>query len=257
MRSRDRLGMLTDLHVQPDLTRVLDRAGYRVVITESFPGYWFGNLVSLDTPPTPQDLDAWFEVARAELGTIGGLQKLILDWETSLAIPGDPHLWPAGTAHECGTVMTCPPRAHAFSAVPDVRCRSVSGDGAWGEVVDLACDEFGGSDFEHWRLGAFRRAVEAGKGLWWGAWYGPLLVASCGLFEAGDYLRFQDVVTRQRYRRHGICRFLCETALQEAWSRQSRASAVIVAERGTDAERLYRRLGFEAVGWQHALLRSI
>lgn len=69
------------------------------------------------------------------------------------------------------------------------------------------------------------------------------LCSSVGIFTLGDRARFNSVSTDAGHRRKGLASSLLYVA--DEWSRRHgcRASA-IVADAGSDAERLYRSLGF-------------
>jgi len=64
-----------------------------------------------------------------------------------------------------------------------------------------------------------RRAVEAGHGVWWGAFAGDALVGTLGDFRADELARFQAVVTHPAERRRGIAATLLYRAAEAAKGR--------------------------------------
>ena len=89
----------------------------------------------------------------------------------------------------------------------------------------------------------------------WGAFRDDRLVGSLGLYESPTLLRFQEVMTREDARGRGVASSLVAGALASARSRHRRATAVIVAKPGTQAGRIYQRLGFRGAGTQYWLRR--
>lgn len=130
----------------------------------------------------------------------------------------------------------------------DAEVRPLVSDGDWLEQERLsAVGEDPASyspDFVTGRVALERSLVEAGHGTWWGAFDGHRLLASLGIFRAGDGLaRYQSVKTDPEARRRGLARALVLTAAEEALGWGVR-HLVIVADPGYHAAGLYRACGF-------------
>jgi GNAT superfamily N-acetyltransferase len=258
MRSRDRIATGTDLFVQPRDTRCLERDGYQVIRTESMPSYQMGNYLILDQPPNLAELDAWLARCWQELGDLP-ISKRLLVWET-----GAGHTWPAKgqePPREYQPLVVLgldQPPAMPARAPEDIVFRPVAGDREWPLVPELSVATLdkeipGYAEFVRWRYDQFRRSLADNAGQVWGAWHGDRLLASLGLFSAAAALRFQEVQTHPEHRRRGLCAALCIHALRHHMAAEPGKPAIIVAEAGSQAERIYRRIGFAELGRQHAL----
>jgi GNAT superfamily N-acetyltransferase len=91
-----------------------------------------------------------------------------------------------------------------------------------------------------------RDLVLRGIGHFYGAFDGSTLVASLGLVRVIDVARYQDVQTLPAYRKRGLARALLATAARAAFA-DGIERAVIVAEPGSAAARLYARTGFRTI----------
>jgi predicted GNAT family acetyltransferase len=107
------------------------------------------------------------------------------------------------------------------------------------------------SHFTRWLMEQYRRLLAAGDGQWWAAWHDGEPVATAGIFWHGELLRFQQILTAEHARGTGFASGLLAEMLR---GHRDRGKAVIVAESGSRAGRIYRRLGFEAAGVQEALV---
>jgi ribosomal protein S18 acetylase RimI-like enzyme len=263
VRTRDRLGAVTDAMVQPASTSFIDRSSYRLVRTDEHPGYHYGNYLLLDYSPSVRELDHWFEKCRYELADVP-IRRLILQWETDLD-----QLWGGireldDSLYYVADVVMSSTAAPAPVPGPDgVTLRPLESARDWDDVVELSkqvSEAMSGAafaSFARWRYAQFRQAAEAGRCRFWGAFAGDTLLASLGLFQSPSLLRFQEVQTHTGHQRKGICRALCVTALGRAFADHPSAQAIIVAAEASPARRLYERLGFSAVGLQHNLQRSV
>jgi ribosomal protein S18 acetylase RimI-like enzyme len=262
MRTRERLGARTDDRTRP-AHEVIARDDYRVIRTPTCHRFHFGNYLSLDAPPRAEDLEGWFARCRSELAELTGVERLVLEWETGLDHVDEVVL------EAPNVVLARPVIEHVPAIAPEgIELRSIaSDDGAgWAAVLALAVADAidrtpAHADFLAWRVGAQRDAYQRapGTGGFWGAFDAATgeLHGSLGLHESDDLLRFQDVETAAAQRRRGIASALCAVALRAAAARRPRALAVIVAEQGSQADRIYRRLGFAPVSLQWSVTRPL
>lgn len=261
MRTRERLGARTDDLARP-AHEVIARDDYRVIRTPTCHRFHFGNYLSLDAPPRAEDLEAWFARCRSELADLTGVERLVLEWETGLDHVDE-------IALDAPNVVLARPAAdHTPAIAPDgvaLRSIAIDDDAGWAAVLALSVADADDrspahAEFLAWRLGAHRDAYlrAPGTGGFWGAFDAATgaLHGSLGLRESDDLLRFQDVETAAAQRRRGIASALCAAALRAAAARRPRALAVIVAEQGSQADRIYRRLGFSPISLQWSVTRA-
>jgi GNAT superfamily N-acetyltransferase len=98
--------------------------------------------------------------------------------------------------------------------------------------------------------------IAKGLGQWFGAFDGEQLVAQMGIFHDDATARCQAVATRFTHRRRGICAALLRHVALWALGRAPDAQVVIVADVGSDAGRLYRRMGFAPVETVFGILKG-
>lgn len=94
------------------------------------------------------------------------------------------------------------------------------------------------------QLSVLREMTDAGLGKRYGAFVEGRLVADLGIYRSGSLGRFNDVSTHRDFRRQGICSTLVHRASKTAFA-EGVSRLVLVADQGSQAERIYRSLGFE------------
>jgi GNAT superfamily N-acetyltransferase len=104
--------------------------------------------------------------------------------------------------------------------------------------------------FRQRQMKRYRAMARAGLGAWFGAFIGSRLVADLGIFYTHQLGRYQSVQTHPAYRRQGIARSLVSQSGMYAIETFGIKTLVIVAEAGSQAERLYQAAGFEIVEQQ-------
>jgi GNAT superfamily N-acetyltransferase len=124
-------------------------------------------------------------------------------------------------------------------------------------ALDVADAEPSHADFVRWRFGLVAGDVLAGRAQLFGAWDAERLTAFAGVYLTPEFARFSTPVTDPAFRRRGLFSALCARIVALAGERTPAARIVIVAEQGSDAERLYRKLGFTPAGRQYALVETI
>jgi len=251
----------TDLAVSALEGEVVHRDGYVVVKTPSRPNYFWGNYLLFPQAPEPGDETRWVELYRREhprtpqrfmsfgwlgdqLGALEGFQQRGFVLDRSTVLSGGP-----GSVREA-------PRAN-----PEVEVRPISSDADWRATIDVHFDVDwpwgpGQRAFLRASCVAQRRLVDAGLASRFGAFLDGTLVGDLGVIwatDGGKLGRFDNVGTHPAYRRRGICRRLFHDAAVAAFER-GLEELVLVAEEGSDAERIYRAVGFAPVGKQLGLL---
>lgn len=245
-----RPGHWTDLAVlRRGGSRVVDAGDHLVVTSPANPGHHFGNcLVSLDDDArTPE---GWQELSGAAFPDAGHC-VVLLDHEPTA---DDRGAWERlGFDVEAEQVLSLDHAPSPVALDDGLVVRPVLGDD-WELLAPTADDEPDERmrDFLVAQLATRRRIAEAGVGRFWAAWDGDRWVSFLGIVDCGQGVaRYQHVVTRESHRRRGLAGHLLGVAGRWALGQGSRR-LVIVVDPGTDAERLYRRLGFTpaATSWQ-------
>ncbi len=222
-----------------------------VVQSPAEQSFYWGNLLVFDAPPEPGDRARWEERFATEFEGLPGVRHRTFAWDLSDRTASLAEFVEGGYSVESTVVLTAanvvlPPHPNKV-----VEIRVLSSDEEWREVADLQVltredgheeDEF--RVFAEARLQSLRRRVEAGEGLWYGAYLAGELVASLGVFWSGTFARFQIVVTHPKVRRQGICGTLVHHASVRALALPDVATLVMVADTEYHAARIYESVGF-------------
>lgn len=252
------LAYRTDLALlQLSGSEVEDHGAHLVVRTPANPRFYWGNYLLLAEPPEAGSAEHWvaaFEVAFPEAahrafgvdGTEGSLEDLApfaaLGFETDASV-----VMTARHVH-------APPRPNREATI-----RPLAGDEDWAQQVELSFageDEHVTLDFSARRTDAHRSVVEAGHGVWFGAFLGDRLVSSMGLVRAGEGLaRFQDVKTHPDARGRGLAGTLVHAVSRHGFDELGAETLVMVADPDYLAIRVYRSVGFDDTETQLQALR--
>lgn len=261
VRSRDRLGSLTDGAVRQGAGQEWAGTGYLVRANPARPDFYSGQFLVLDQPPDPASIEDWMATFRRELAAVDP-HFIRIGWETDddAAWPGRSVL-PAGTDYQHLAVL----RRDDVPAPVDLAglsIRALHRDTDWDQMVQLSIAETAPhyvdayAAYYRWHVGIYRDLVAPPRGgAFWGAFDGDRLAGCLGLVTTPRWMRFVDVMTGASHRRRGVCSALIAHALGVGFADHPGAIAIIVSNAGSDADRLYRRLGFRQIGSQHELSR--
>lgn len=251
----------SDRLAQPAETEQIEQGRATIIRTKGRQDYWFGNYLMLESAPTAEDLDDYLDVWRSAFGNLPQAQRLILQWEGDSREPLSSALVERARQFDLQlAVNTALEHDRNPRTVPDAKgwqVRPARSSKDWDDVLELCVVESSGElprDYVHWRYDAYRARTQAGFGDWWGLWLGDQLIGSAGLLRQAYLARFQEVRTHRAFRRRGVCTHLCATMISERLAAEPRAKLYVVAEPQSSAERIYRRLGFEPIGYQYALI---
>jgi ribosomal protein S18 acetylase RimI-like enzyme len=204
----------------------------------AYPGYWHGNRIVLDRPPSPDEIERWRAFHRQYFAWREGEHPAVVTWYDEVDVP-EPEI--------VDVVQTAllAPLSFLDAPLPDgLHVVDASTDAHWAAAGDLSCavyPRFG--EFNRWRVATLRALVERGRGIHRiltdadGA-----IVAAAGGFHADGVGRFANVATAAGLRRKGCAAFLITSLLRDLRKRVD--DVVIVAPAGGAAERLYLALGF-------------
>lgn len=240
------LGLATDLALIATRGRVIDRGGYVVAVTPDDPGYYYGNLLALPRALQPGELAAWIALFEREVAVDPAIRHVTLCWDGVDGDTGADHeLTGAGFEIERMQGMTADALA-AVAAPRDIELRKLT-PAELARTVELDIAAQGDADthrqFLHRRTAWQRDLVARGVAHFWGAFDAHALVGSLGVVKLGRLGRYQDVQTAASHRRRGIAAALLSAAARGAVA-MGVERLVIMTAAGSDAARVYERLGF-------------
>lgn len=135
----------------------------------------------------------------------------------------------------------------------------VSTDEEWQEVIHnqlknsgLPKDETG---FLEKRFIDYRKMLDEGQGHWFYAKKEGRIVGDLGLFFDDENARFQQVGTIEDARNQGVCQSLVSFSGNYCLNKLRMKSLTIVAEKGSAANYIYKKLGFKTALYTHSFLK--
>jgi GNAT superfamily N-acetyltransferase len=257
------LGYRTDLLFPAFDGEILARRGHLAIRTPSNPSFYWGNFLLYAQPPGEGDAPRWREDFRREIGSPPAVLHETFGWDSPEGDTG--HVEPflrQGFRLSRSLVLTCREPPQPSSPPPGIEIRILASESDWQQAVacQVACrepgfDEQAYLDFRTRAMARYRRMAEAGRGGWFGAFFGDRLVADLGVFHGSGLGRYQSVETHPEFRRRGIAGHMVRVAGHHAMLEHGLRTLVIVAEEGSDAARLYLTLGFQHAEVQVGLER--
>lgn len=252
------LGYRTDLIFPSYDGEIIDRGNYLVIRTPTNPSFYWGNFLLFDHPPMKGDDQAWQELFAREIGAPPLVTHQIFGWDTTNNEMGviEPFL-EKGYHLEQSVVLTSQQPVPPSDSVEGVTVRPLELEDEWEQSIENhvagrepAFEETSYRLFRQRQMVRYRAMARAGRGAWFGAFIGNRLVADLGIFYSHQLGRYQSVLTHPDYRRRGIARSLVTQSGAYALEHFGIKTLVIVAEAGSQAERLYQAAGFEIVEHQ-------
>ncbi len=240
---------------------VLERGAYTVILTESNPGYHWGNYILFDDGPRRGDLARWKDLFDEELGKRIKAGHYAFGWDLCGEEAGEvEEFLEAGFNLNRSLVLTAEAVVKPAKSGQTVVVRELVEDREWEEATrgQIECR---GPGHEYWsycefmrlKMQGYRDMSLAGLGKWFGAFLDGSLVASLGIFRDGTVGRFQNVVTNREHRNKGICRALVYETSVFALMTMGIERLVMVADEDYFAARIYESLGFRPTEHQYGL----
>jgi hypothetical protein len=251
-------GVVTDALVRASTSVSETRDGYTVVRTPEAPDFWFGNCLVLDRLASPATYEKWMK-AHAEAFAGVPTQRRVVVWETADRRGLEPYEGPL--ERETLAILTTrrsPGRETNHACIAPFKSER-DWDAALALMVQDRVDDGRPEqvEFVSWSFAVRRRDAQARRCRLWGAWIGEELVAFAGLYANAEWARFVTPITKPAYRRRGLFSALASLAIAQTLEVHPQATIVIAAARGTETESLYERLGFRAIGEQHAVIGNV
>ena len=265
------LGSLSDFFARCPATSFEANEQVIVYKTKTRPDYWFGNYIVSSSPVTSESLPEIRSQWQREFSQKAGILWQIVEWE----IPFDgemPDVSKVAIAlnAEIDIRIVRIARRGEFQfqlsrteLVADIELIKVKNQVQYENALQIALADHEAtpqsgatSDFIQWRLEQRRQSVILGNGNWWLLMNQGMPVASCGLFFDPDCLkgRFREVTTHPEWRGRGFAAKLCGMLAQKFLEQGQVQELIIVSEPDSIADRIYSKLGFNAVSYQIALI---
>ena len=247
------LGYRTDLIFPKFDGQILDRGDYLVILTPTNPTYYWGNFLLFTNPPNDGDLENWKAIFSKEIGSRIQAEHFTFGWDTILGELGEikPFL-DAGFDLDQSVVLSTQQVTIPSKYNQEVVIRPLTEDWEWEQATQnqIACRELEHTleDFQVFKrdqMKRYRQMVNAGLGLWFGAFLEMQLVADLGVFAAEGLGRFQQVGTHPEYRRRGICGALVYQASCYSLEHLKTKTLVMVADENYHAAKIYESVGFQ------------
>ena len=252
------LGLRSDLMIAEHKSVVEQKDGYIVVKSPHNPGYYWGNYLIFDRPPSLRDAQlcspkSWEYLFHSEFGEMHAVRHMAFIWDSPEGIPGEVDEFKAlGYSVDKTEVLTAEEVYPPLYANEKIRIREINSVDQWNAVTDLLIL----TREPHFEENLYRRYVERKvetyrsmamkkNGAWFGAFIGNDLVGTLGMFTGYGVGRFQHVVTHPAYRRQGICGTLVHEIASLALTRDDVDYLVMQADPEAHAVRLYKSLGFK------------
>lgn len=220
---------------------ITDRGDYVVIQTPDDPGYYFGNLLLIPSAPQVGEVSFWTRRFHAAFPD-PAIKHVTLWWDSTTGDAGaEDELAAAGFTLDRSVVLT----AEQLTAPPaELPIRELSP----AQVLETAELGWATGDRHDTNYREFlqRRArwqsslVTRGLAVFYGAHDRGELVASLGLVPLDKLARFQDVQTAATHRKRGLAGAMLAAAARDVPAERY----VIMSTPGSDAERLYTRVGF-------------
>jgi GNAT superfamily N-acetyltransferase len=242
-------------------SKVSDHGDYLVIQTPRNPTWRWGNLLIFPNPPTSFDFQDWDLKFESHLGR--SVKYRLYVWETRTGEAGETALFT-----ENGYTFSRQPLLSATRLIPpnpqaeSYIYRVIRSDEDWDTARNLSCRCFANGDqgyelYLSTKFDLYREMVDAGLGFWMGAFNHDVLIASCGIFRNDRVTRYQEVVTDEDHRQQGIASTLVFEAFRHARSLRYPEMTLIAVDFDSQAERIYRKLGFEDCEITCALTKTL
>ena len=247
------LGYRTDLIFPKFDGVILDRGNYLVIRTPSNPTFFWGNYLLFSDPPGSGDDVRWRSIFTEEIGGPPDTQHQTFGWDMPSGESG--HIQPFlddGYIFVDQVVLTTREILPAPAPTKGVEFRPLRTTQDWEQAMenqircrDSAHDESHYRVFKGDQMSRYQKMEQRQLAAWYGAFIGSELVGDLGIVHDQKLGRFQSVETHPAHRRRGIASGLIHSAANHAFEEFDLQCLVLVADKGSGAERLYKSLGFE------------
>ena len=252
------LGLRSDLMIAAHKSVIEQKENYLVVKSPHNPGYYWGNYLLFNKPPTLRDAQlcndsSWEYLFHHEFAELSGIKHTAFVWDSPEGLTGDVDEFKAlGYSLEKTEVLTAKHVYPPLYANERIRIREMTTVDQWDAVKELLIltrephhQERIYRRFVERKVETYRSMAMKKNGAWFGAFIGTDLVGTLGIFTGYGIARFQHVVTHPAYRRRGVCGTLVHEIGSLALTRDDVDCLVMQADPEYHAARLYKSMGFE------------
>jgi GNAT superfamily N-acetyltransferase len=205
-----------------------------------------------DRPPRSADVEIWPRLFTDEIGRPPQIRHQTFGWDSPDGDFGEAEAFVAkGFRLMHSSVLTASEVAPPPHEVAELIVRTLESDDDWVQATEnqIRCreeehDEGGYRIFKEAAMRRYRSMAQAGLGAWFGGFLGEILVADLGIYHDKRLGRFQSVETHPGHRRRGLAGTLVHQAARHALGEMGINTLVLVADADSQAERIYRSVGF-------------
>jgi ribosomal protein S18 acetylase RimI-like enzyme len=249
-RLHEGLATRTDRLAVPAATRHVDGGAWVALHTDERPDFRYGNQLVIAPPAGAGDVAAALAVWRAQFAA-SAVPSIVLLWEIAAADDAPMPAWPDLVPDDNAVLVLA---AGAELGGDDPAIAAVADDGGWRAIAALAAaDDPDPTAFWAWLYRGYRALVAGDRATFAAALDDGDAVTAGGVVVGAGVARFQNIMTAAAHRNRGWATRLCRQLARHALAAGAR-EVVVVAERASQAQRLYERLGFRLVGYQRSLV---
>jgi ribosomal protein S18 acetylase RimI-like enzyme len=247
---REGLATRTDRLAVPESTRRVDGGAWVALHTDERPDFRYGNQLVIAPPSGAADVAAALAVWREQFAA-SEVPSIVLLWEIAAAADAPMPAWPDLVPDDNAVLVLA---AGADLGGDDPGIATVVDDGGWRAIAALAAaDDQDPMGFWDWLYRGYRQLDRDGDALFMTARDGDAAITAGGVVSGASTARFQNIMTAAAHRNRGWATRLCRQLARRAFAAGAR-EVVVVAERASQAQRLYQRLGFRLAGYQRSLV---
>lgn len=225
------------------LGQLTDRGEYIAVKTPANPKFHWGNFVVFPSSPKNDDYQKWIQIFKSEFKTIQGIEHMLFVWDDPTGATGEiQEFINNGFSESRGVYLSAEGVTPPQYPNNKINIRIIESESDWENLLESHPEEYLRN-----QLIQQREWTNKGTGYFFGAFYNEELVADLGIFFDDGVGRFQNVSTKEAFRRQGICGTLVHHAADYAFKQHKAKLLVMEADENYIAARIYESVGFKAI----------
>lgn len=246
------IGLKTNLFMSSLLGDIYDRGDYIVVKTPVNPTFHWGNFIVFPSSPKNDDYKKWIQIFKSEFKNIQSVKHMLFVWDDPSGKAGEiQEFIYNGFEESRGVYLSAEEVISPQYPNNKINIRVIDSDSDWIKLLESHPEEYLQN-----QLIQQRKWINKGAGYFFGAFYKEELVADLGIFFEDGVGRFQNVSTKEAYRRQGICGTLVHHAANYAFKRHKAKRLIMEADEDYIAARIYESVGFKAIEKSMAISHS-
>lgn len=243
------LGYQTDFSLIKFEGQIEDRGNYLVIRSPKNPGYFWGNLLFFQNPPSGTDYKVWTDIFKKEFPKSN---HMTFAWDDISGREGvNEEFLKHGFKKEKSIVLSTESVDKNENYNSKVKVKPLDSEVDFRKAVEIQI-ELGGDYLskESWRsyhtkaMAVYRGMIDKGLGKWFGAYIDGELAGSLGIFVDSGVGRFQQVNTVEKFQRRGVCSTLVYESAKYAFENMKAEKLVMVADENYHAAKIYESVGF-------------